>query len=57
MKKMYTEPDMKIIPIKETVVTANSNELPILSYDPDDPALDKDSREFDVDYARRVGLA
>ena len=57
MKKPYTAPEVEIVALDGSVLTVNSNELPILGYDPDDPALDIDSREYDQDYARSLGLS
>jgi len=57
MKKTYVIPELLMVRLTDEVVTVNSNELPILRYDPDDPALDIDSREYDQDYARSLGLS
>ena len=57
--KQYTAPDVEILRLQESVsatVISNPNELPIQNYDPDDPALNMDSREYDAAYARSLGL-
>ena len=57
--KHYSIPEMEILLLQDSVATtivSNPNELPIQGFDPDDPALNIDSREYNEDYARSLGL-
>ena len=57
--KRYTAPETEILLLQDSVattLTSNPNELPIQGFDPDDPALNMDSREYNEDYARSLGL-
>ena len=57
--KQYIAPETEILLLQENVATtiiSDPDQLPIQRYDPDDPSLNIDSREYNVDYARQLGL-
>lgn len=53
--KRYITPDMEMLILQNDEITTSS--LPVIDgYDPADSSLNVDSRDYDPEYARSLGL-